>query len=137
NAWDVLTSFGYTDIVNHLATPDNIHSLENVMMMTSDLRYNFDRLSMWLEPIANAPNRYRICSIWDLSEVTAGQEVTFHSTDPRLPNREFLRIHAACCRVAHLAGALYLFRNLEEDMEPDPVPGVGAPEFARALHAHL
>ncbi|KAI1786072.1 hypothetical protein LXA43DRAFT_1185413, partial [Ganoderma leucocontextum] len=125
NAWALLESLGYTNIVGHFATVDKVHSLDNVMMMVSDLRNRFDILSMWFEPIEDVRNRYRICSIWDLPYgLVAGQEVTFQSTNPRLPlpNREYLRIHAACCRVAHLSGAAGLFNELEKDMDSDPGP---------------
>ena len=46
----------------------------------------------------------------------AQQEITFESTDPRLvlPNREYLAVHAACCRVAHLSGAFGLLGRLGE-----------------------
>ncbi|KAI1786074.1 hypothetical protein LXA43DRAFT_1035354 [Ganoderma leucocontextum] len=108
NVWNVLKSLGYTDIANHFGTPDNVHSLDNVMMMSPELRSNFDRLYLWFEPIEDVPNRYRLCSVWTPPHgLVRGQEITFQSTDPRfaLPNREYLRIHAACCRVGHLSGA--------------------------------
>ena len=65
--------------------------------------------------------------------------ITFNSADPDLPlpNCNYLRIHAACCRVAHLSGASSLFHELENDMESDPDPAVEAPQFAKTLHAKL
>ena len=66
------------------------------------------------------PHRYRLCSVWKPPHgLVKGQEITFESADPRLrlPNREYLRIHAACCRVAHLSGASILFNTSEEDMD--------------------
>ena len=47
----MLESFGYDKIVYDFATADKIHSLENVMMMMPDLRYHFDALELWLEPV--------------------------------------------------------------------------------------
>ena len=47
----MLKSLGYNDIVNHFATAEKIHSLENVMMMIHILRDNFDSLDLWFEPI--------------------------------------------------------------------------------------
>ena len=79
-------------------------------------------------------------SVWALPHGLAdGQEVTFQSTDSRLalPNPEYLGIHAACCRVAHMSGASGLFDELERDMRSNPDPTTEAPAFARALHAHL
>ena len=42
-----------------------------------------------------------------LSHLPANPTVTFTSTDPTLPlpNREYLKLHAAVCRVAHMSGA--------------------------------
>lgn len=51
NMWDVLQSLGYTDIANHLGSPDSVHSLENVMMMAPKLRSHFDTLNLWSEPV--------------------------------------------------------------------------------------
>nr|VWO94591.1 N/A [Ganoderma boninense] len=140
NTWSMLKSFGYTRIVEDLASAEKIHSLENVMVMSHTLRDHFDKLNMWFEPIEGAPNHYRIRAVWGLPGPLAdGQEITLQSTDPRLalPNPEYLRIHAACCRVAHLSGASGLFNKLERDMAADPDPTTEAQDFARALHAHL
>ena len=136
-----MRTLGYTDIVDDfVGTADKVHSLDNVMIMLPDLRVHFDRLSMWFEPIEvsavqlyrtmvnlhsqDACNRYRVCSPWVLPYgLVAGQEVTFKSTDPDrlpLPNREYLRIHAACCRVVHLSGACLIFDQLEKDIDSDP-----------------
>ncbi|KAM5536094.1 hypothetical protein V8D89_010193 [Ganoderma adspersum] len=127
NLWTLLRSLGYTEIVDDFVGPaDKVHSLDNVMMMLRDLRIHFDRLSMWFEPIEDVCNRYRVCSPWVLPYgLVAGQGVTFESTDPDrlpLPNREYLRIHAACCRVAHLSGACLIFDQLERDLDSDPEP---------------
>nr|VWO98015.1 Lysophospholipase 1 (EC (Phospholipase B 1) [Ganoderma boninense] len=99
---------------------DGVYSLENVMMVTPDLRARFDVLSLWFEPIEDVPNRYRLCSPWvPPNGLRAGQEITFQSTDPRLalPNREFLAVHAACCRVTHLSGAFGLLGSFEVDLD--------------------
>ncbi|KAM5545298.1 hypothetical protein V8D89_001409 [Ganoderma adspersum] len=129
NVYGVLSRLGNTDIVNHLVTADQGPLLENVMVLTRSLLHRFDALEMWFEPVEDAPNCYSVSSILKPPHgLTKGQQVTFHSTDPRLPlpSREFLSIHAACCRVAHLS-----------DMTSNPGPTMEAPEFAKALHAHL
>ena len=51
NVWGLWKRLGYTDVPSHLGTPDKIHSLENVMLMTGDLRGHFDRLNLWFEPV--------------------------------------------------------------------------------------
>ncbi|KAI1784217.1 hypothetical protein LXA43DRAFT_1043365 [Ganoderma leucocontextum] len=129
----LLNSFGYSHLVNHFATGDRVHFLENVMMMTEPLHHRFDTLKLWFEPV-------EVYSILKPPHgLTQGQLVIFQSAEPRfaLPNRESLRIHAACCRVAHLSGACGLLDELERDMDSDPDPILEVPEFAKALHAHL
>jgi hypothetical protein len=37
--------------------------------------------------------------------------------DLTLPNSDYLRIHAACCRVAHLSGAAEQIDRVLEDLE--------------------
>ncbi|PIL26733.1 hypothetical protein GSI_11147 [Ganoderma sinense ZZ0214-1] len=138
--YGVLSSLGYTDIIGRLATTNQGQSLENVMVLTRSLLRRFNALDLWFEPIEDIPNCYRVCSILKPPhKLTKGQQVTFRSTDPRLPlpNREFLHIRAACCRVAHLSGASDIFRELESAMASDPDPAADAAEFAKALHAHL
>ena len=41
--------------------------------------------------------------------------------DLALPNPDYLRIHAACCRVAHLSGAAEQMDKVLEDLEHMPV----------------
>nr|VWO94149.1 GTP pyrophosphokinase [Ganoderma boninense] len=144
----VLKSLGYTNIVNGLATADSkIYSLENTMTMVHVLHDHFARLDLWLEPTEDShseqtPHRYRLRTLWLLPHGLAdGQAVTFqcHSAHPRLalPDPEYLRIHAACCRVAHLSGVAGLFDELERDLASDPDPATETPEFSRAPYAHL
>jgi hypothetical protein len=43
--------------------------------------------------------------------------ITFQTeTDLPLPNPDYLRIHAACCRVAHLSGASEHMDEILEDL---------------------
>ena len=85
-------------------------------------------------------NCYRVFSVLELPHgLIDGQEVTFVSRDSELPlpNGEYLGIHAAVCRVAHLSAASSLFDGLESDMCSNPDPTTEAPQFARALYANL
>jgi hypothetical protein len=44
--------------------------------------------------------------------------ITFQTkTNFPLPNPDYLRIHAACCRVAHLSGAAEYMDKILEDLE--------------------
>ena len=46
-------------------------------------------------------------SLLALRHLPANPTITFTSTDPSLPlpNREYLKLHAAVCRVAHMSSA--------------------------------
>ena len=54
-----------------------------------------------------------------------------------LPNPDYLRIHAACCRVSWLSGASGLFDELQEDMEEDPDAVADMSTFALSLYTRL
>jgi len=96
--------------------------------MNEELHSMFDDLSLWFEEIVvSAPpiasfecplvlissqnNTYRVCALDPgvglLTMLPPNRSITFTSTDPHLPlpNPEYLRLHAAVCRVAHLSGA--------------------------------
>ena len=51
DAYRVLSSLGYTDIISHLATVDRGQSLENVMVLTRPLIRRFNTLGVWFEPV--------------------------------------------------------------------------------------
>ena len=55
---------------------------------------------------------------YDHREILVPEEVQFvaHEHLP-LPNPKHLRIHAACCRVAHMSGAADYFDEVLHDME--------------------
>jgi hypothetical protein len=54
-----------------------------------------------------------------LSHLPANPTVTFTSTDPTLPlpNREYLKLHAAVCRVAHMSGAAGYLDQEDRDVD--------------------
>ena len=160
NAWTVLKTFGYTQIVADLASAKNIHSLENVMLMDVGLHNQFDRLALWFEPIdvsfvvmdtiwctfidaQGTQSRYRVVHAYPLIRYNLPNVVEFKSYERDanlkfdLPNRDYLRIHAACCRISRLSGASGLFDKLQRDMEDDPDPITEVPAFAKSLYAHL
>ncbi|KAH9026393.1 hypothetical protein EDB85DRAFT_1851218, partial [Lactarius pseudohatsudake] len=93
--WAILSCFGYKDILDKL-TGKGIHSLDNVMTLGMEIHHWFDQLKMWFEAV-----------------------ITLTSEDPRLPlpNPDYLEIHAACCRVAHLSGAGEYMDKVLEDLE--------------------
>ncbi|KAH9024600.1 hypothetical protein EDB84DRAFT_1273838 [Lactarius hengduanensis] len=97
--WAILGCFGYKDLPDKL-TGKKIHSLDNVMTLELNMHDSFDQLDMWFEAV-----------------------ITLTSVDPRLPlpNPDYLEIHAACCRVAHLSGAGEYIDKVLEDLEDSRV----------------
>jgi hypothetical protein len=68
-------------------------------------------------------NTYRVhTSIPDilmLQHLGANPVITFTSTDPSLPlpNPEYLKLHAAVCRVAHMCGAADYLNQQDRDFD--------------------
>ncbi|KAI0030248.1 hypothetical protein K488DRAFT_54632 [Vararia minispora EC-137] len=139
NAWTVMRYLGFPSIVDELKG-DKIHSLENMLTLEPFLHAFFDRLCLWLEPDLAIPNCYHVGSVKPLESIGIMKSVvTFksHVQDPPLPlpKADYLRIHASCCKVAHLSGASKLYDQLERELDSDP--DSGTPEFASALLARL
>ncbi|KAG7440302.1 uncharacterized protein BT62DRAFT_910813 [Guyanagaster necrorhizus] len=98
NAWTIIKHFGFPNILKGLEG-GNIHRLENILTLEYNLHFHFDNLTLWLEP------------------TVLPRFVDFTSTrsDLPLPSKESLRIHAACCRVAHMSGAVEYLNCLGDD----------------------
>ncbi|KAJ8588954.1 hypothetical protein M405DRAFT_792280 [Rhizopogon salebrosus TDB-379] len=107
-AWAVADRFGGVKVTEEL-NGAKIHHLGNVMTMQVDVHMKFDSLTIWFEETVccGTPNKYNICGRREASLVGLPPTVTFTTTDPRLPlpDPRYLRVHAACARVAHLSGA--------------------------------
>jgi hypothetical protein len=132
-----MKGFGYESLSEKLLG-DNIHALDNVMTLSYDMKMMFNMLSVWFEAIVSD-----LTSLSDFMHYTKslqdGQEntyaikakkavllnscqanpITFTSQHPDLPlpNPTYLRIHAACCKVAHLSGAIEYIENILNDLE--------------------
>ena len=54
-----------------------------------------------------------------LSHLPPNHNITFTSTDPNLPlpNPEYLKLHAAVCRVAHMSGAAGYLDQEDRDVD--------------------
>lgn len=89
-------------------------------------------LRVWLGSISltsrlqNVPNTYKVCSshpanLRVFSPIPT--EVTFKSTDSLipLPNAHYLKVHAACAKVAHLSGAAEYLETILDEWEERPV----------------
>ncbi|KAH9080585.1 hypothetical protein EDB83DRAFT_2284635 [Lactarius deliciosus] len=123
--WDILGCFGYKGLPDRL-TGKKIHSLDNVMTLELNMHDSFDQLDIWFEategPQKGSPNTYTMKAtdpVFLAKCKVADRKITLTSEDPRLPlpNPDYLEIHAACCRVAHLSGAGEYMDKVLEDLE--------------------
>ncbi|KJA18783.1 hypothetical protein HYPSUDRAFT_69697 [Hypholoma sublateritium FD-334 SS-4] len=111
SVWSIIESFSHIDMLSELNS-ESIHHLQNGFTMHSQLHTLFDDLNLWFEHVAGLDNTYKVCflSLRDhrsFLSTSQSHTITFTSTDPSLPlpNPDYLRLHAAVCRVAHMSGA--------------------------------
>ncbi|EIW76716.1 hypothetical protein CONPUDRAFT_139441 [Coniophora puteana RWD-64-598 SS2] len=136
-SWAITHRFGFQEILEDF-NGKNVHSLKNILTLALDVHQEFDDLRLYLEEDISVPNRYYVrCTDGHPKAVHAAtpDHVTFSTSDDvnfPLPEPKYLRIHAACCKVAHMSGAADIFR-LEDVDDPDP----SEPVFAHALGARL
>jgi hypothetical protein len=143
-----MTYFGFEDLPEKLAG-NGIHTLENVPTLEASFRFFFETLEMWFEAIVSGLGIFtpRTEGLQDSQDNTyairAGHDSMLHACrdnpitltsqhpDLPLPNRTFLAIHAACCRIAGLSGATKYINKTPDDMEE-----VGTEVLWFALQAH-
>ncbi|KAG6371938.1 hypothetical protein JVT61DRAFT_8949 [Boletus reticuloceps] len=113
----VLKRFGYDiDSLNG----KNVHSLTNVISMTSDVHEAFDRLELYFEA-TSLKDCYEVR--WFGRKPFLGnvrELVQFSTWDPEnlpVPARELLALHATCCKVAHLSGAAEYIDEISRDAD--------------------
>ena len=138
--------FGYEQACNELDTENhegNLRRMENVMTLDSLIHLGFCRMFLWLEEVpgevsvsaAQLPSLTEINSSawqsntyyvrlegsmtrkdWDIPEEIVTVTFTPHTGDP-LPSPAYLRIHAACCRVANMSGAAEYLNAVADETE--------------------
>ncbi|KAL1663541.1 hypothetical protein GGF50DRAFT_56678 [Schizophyllum commune] len=127
SVWSVLESFGHPEICEELAG-DHAHRLENVLSLTYAMHDRFDRMVIWLEPLGD--NRYRASGAVQYEPIflnavysTDGiiEFTTPDATVYPLPSRQYIELHAAACKVAHMSGAAGLFDEFERALDEDGV----------------
>ncbi|KAI9060386.1 hypothetical protein FKP32DRAFT_1578008 [Trametes sanguinea] len=146
--WTILKLFGYEDICEELGFASrsaNLHRLENIMTLDMIVHEQFDRMNLWFQAI-DGQNTYNVVlapAVEGLARLVAiPEQVTFVSHRPELPlpSPKYLRIHAACCRIAHLSGAAehldVIFRDMEE-LNVLAHDGSSADVLTYALHHRL
>ncbi|KAG8938888.1 hypothetical protein FRC04_007344 [Tulasnella sp. 424] len=125
-AWAVVQRFGQVNVITESLNGPNIHRVENALTMCQIVRELFDRLELWFEA-TDVPNTYRMCSnnpaTFKLALPPIPPKVTLRSTNSSiaLPRSDYLRIHAACAKIAHLSGAAEYFQTILKEWEERPV----------------
>lgn len=118
---------------------NKINRIENVLMLSLSARKYFGDLKIWLEPIEvcitslaqkdysklfqDQPTQYKLRKSNDayLLGTPQGTIITLknHTDDPKLqsPDRRYLRLHAACAKIAHTSGVAELLSEFQRDYE--------------------
>ncbi|KAF8889169.1 hypothetical protein CPB84DRAFT_1733076 [Gymnopilus junonius] len=121
SAHAVLLRFGQLRSIEEL-NGAGVHRLQNVLTLETGLHEFFDSLEIWLEKIdADDPDRhrYKLAAIRP-SIPEYGRQIELTTPDPveyPLPDPRYLRLHAACARVAHLSGAGEYIEKALRDIE--------------------
>ncbi|KAF9230563.1 hypothetical protein BU15DRAFT_91086 [Melanogaster broomeanus] len=118
--WAVMTRFGYKYLPQEL-NGNNIHRLQNILTLNDTMHEQFNTLKLWFEP-TDIPDKYNVCwsEDWRRQATGAPSTVQFTTPDPEelpLPSPTYLRIHAACAKVAKLSGAGDYIDKLSRDLE--------------------
>jgi hypothetical protein len=128
-----MTYFGFEDLHERLVG-NGIHKLENVITLDSNFAIFFETLKVWFEAIVSGlgiftpraeclqddqDNTYAIQAMIELMLRSCRENpitLTSQHSDLPLPDRTFLTIHAACCRIADLSGARKYIEKTLRDM---------------------
>ncbi|KXN80870.1 hypothetical protein AN958_07071 [Leucoagaricus sp. SymC.cos] len=116
----VLERFGGFKSVDEL-TGEKIHSLKNILTLSSDIHEWFDQLKIWLEQKPDDPEHcYCICARDNYYLVGLPRKIHLSTSDPErypLPDPRKLAIHAACAQVIHLSGAAEHLEKILQELE--------------------
>ncbi|KAF8349171.1 hypothetical protein F5887DRAFT_1243450, partial [Amanita rubescens] len=114
----VLSRFCSREIMKELKG-HKVHRLENVMTMCYYAHSLFDSLEMWLEP-TDVENVYNLKAVYPRDIARYQQVITFSTDNQKalpVPSREYLALHAACAKVAHLSAAAEYMDSVIREME--------------------
>ncbi|KAF9502615.1 hypothetical protein BS47DRAFT_1490670 [Hydnum rufescens UP504] len=120
--WTIMDAFG---IIPATFQRDpygpKIHALTNALTLDSSVHEAFDSLRIYLDPISEVPNGYRLGAFPEriLTLLGLPSRVVFKSSDPLLPlpNPRYLELHAAAAKVAHLSGTADYIEKTLRDLE--------------------
>ncbi|KAJ7711271.1 hypothetical protein B0H16DRAFT_1703542 [Mycena metata] len=129
-AWMMLKIYGSPNIVDELEGTQ-IHSITNILTLCVDIHDTFDSMRLWFEATGRL-NEYNVCLRSEVDRPTRAsgfrlieevKTVVFPSTDELpAPSSNYLAIHAACCRIAHMSGAADHFAKIERDLDEFRTP---------------
>ncbi|KAI1791664.1 hypothetical protein LXA43DRAFT_1094283 [Ganoderma leucocontextum] len=145
--WPILERFGYGHIHDELRG-DKVHRLENVLTLSSVLHWAFGNMIMWFEEVGDQADCYRVAvedPKWNLAlfgdfGLPGPPPIQFvaHGANLPLPNPTYLRIHAACCRVANLSDAVKYLNYMLDSMpfyKPEAIDDVHRYVSYRLVHS--
>ncbi|KZP08073.1 hypothetical protein FIBSPDRAFT_840587 [Athelia psychrophila] len=117
NVWSIVNNFGGIRLEDEL-NGDQIHRLSNIMTMSQSTHSMFDTLRLWFEAVPTLAT-YDICATLPLYLINITRRVTFTATKANLerPDRRYLRLHAAVCRVAYMSGAAEYLDRCDREHE--------------------
>ncbi|KAF5311136.1 hypothetical protein D9619_008051 [Psilocybe cf. subviscida] len=119
SVWTVMSRFGYS--LPEDLHGGKVHRLENVLTLSQDIHAYFNSLAIWFIEVGD--NEYRVESVPGPAQLLAKSHSIVRFTPARpdldlaLPSPDYLAIHAACTKVAHLSGASEWFREFEDDLD--------------------
>jgi len=137
SAMAILELFGLSDQAEGVVA-DNANQHFNIFTIAGTLPYFWNHLEFWLEEVIGEPNTYTVCAAnpdFFTSIVGPPRRCVTFTVDPdveaacrtnnkpvpALPSPSLLAIHAACCRAAHMAGAVERVEQILCDLEDTPV----------------
>ncbi|KIY49502.1 hypothetical protein FISHEDRAFT_41664 [Fistulina hepatica ATCC 64428] len=102
----ILDRFGGINSIEEL-NGSKVHRLENILTLDSNLHDSFNRLKIWLEKNTDMTQYYLLSLSNARVDFTTPDTVNLPLPDPR-----YLKLHAACARVASLSGAAECIDNI-------------------------
>ncbi|GBE88143.1 hypothetical protein SCP_1203730 [Sparassis crispa] len=121
--WSIMNTFSSRKNLSDDLNGAKIHRLENVMTLEPSVHRSFDALEIWFI-VTKTKNKYKLEGRSDLYLRQLPNDVTFTTIDPELlpvPSPDYLALHAACAKVAHLSGAAEYINKVLRDLEEMPV----------------
>ncbi|KAG9308905.1 hypothetical protein JVU11DRAFT_11365 [Chiua virens] len=100
---------------------DKVHRLENIMTLWDPIHSLFGDLDIWFEPSDHDPYECTVKSSYPRETVGFKLPESFKMTTADLnlprPSPDYLRLRAACARVAHLSGVSEYVLSLYRDFD--------------------